>query len=112
MVALGYGVGYLVRLLAYSLCARYLVLVEGEEVKKSKLKKLLNDPKMQELYELAETVEISLMQSIDKDLMVVTAFVEYPDKRLILAISQGKDLYSVTLEALENAVERLKDYED
>lgn len=32
MVALGHGMGYLVRLLAYSLCARSLVLVEGEEV--------------------------------------------------------------------------------
>jgi hypothetical protein len=32
MVALGHGVGYMVRLLAYSICARRLVLVEGEEV--------------------------------------------------------------------------------
>ena len=32
MVALGYGVGDVVRLMAYSICARRLVLVEGEEV--------------------------------------------------------------------------------
>ena len=32
MVALGNGMGYLVRLLAYSVCARRLVFVEGEEV--------------------------------------------------------------------------------
>lgn len=32
MVALGHGMGYVVLLLAYSLCARRLVLVEGEEV--------------------------------------------------------------------------------
>ena len=32
MVALGHGMGYVVLLLAYSICARYLVLVEGEEV--------------------------------------------------------------------------------
>lgn len=99
--------------MALSLHSGSGLLVEGEEVSTiESVAKQLEDPKMIELLELAGAVEISLSQSIDGESITVIAFVEYPDKRLVLAVSHGNDLYSVTLEALEKAVERLKDCED
>lgn len=101
----------LVYLLALPILTGSYLLVEGEEVISAEIESMLTDPRMQELYELAEQMELSIMQTIDDGLFIVTAFFDYPEKRVVLAISQGDDLYSATLKAISNAVDRMDEEE-
>lgn len=75
------------------------------------VKQTEEDPRFIELYSIAEEVEISLMEQIDGGITIATAFLQYPDKVVVLAISENEDRFTAVLEALENGIDRLEEYE-
>lgn len=76
------------------------------------VKQTEEDPRFIELYSIAEEVEISLMEQIDGNITIATAFLNYPDKVVVLAISENEDRFTAVLEALENGIDRLEEVEE
>jgi len=76
------------------------------------IKQTEEDPRFIELYSIAEDMQISLMEQINGELTIATAFLNYPDKIVVLAISQNEDRFTAVLNALENGIERLEEGEE
>lgn len=73
--------------------------------------KITEDDKLNELYSIASEVEISLVETTDEDVTTVTAYLDYPDKIVVLAVSANSSRYEAVLEALTKGVECLEEYE-
>lgn len=75
----------------------------------SVIKQTENDPQLAELYSIAESLEISLMEKLEDNGMVyVMAYFDHQDKTAVLAVSQNTDRFTAIHEAIGKAIDELE----
>lgn len=70
----------------------------------------LDDPKMIEMMEIAQLLEVSVLHEITEQGCTVTMFYQYPDDhKKILAECKGTDIIKTTFDALGKAIEQIEE---